>query len=151
MNNTGECKFGLSLSERVDSMATALAEVDKKASLSEKILERLEVTNSKLGETIEKFSDVMQQFEITMVNMQNKVDATAEATREVKEKVSAIEKKIEAVDDKSKIDWAQAVKSVLTSKLIWLLGGGLVMIIIFEIAAAQNPEGLANFLNLLIK
>jgi len=151
MNNSGECKFGLALSERVDEMAAALAEVDKKASLSEKILERLEVTNSKLGETIEKFSDVMQQFEITMVNMQNKIDTTAEATKEVKEKVNAIEKKIEAVDEKSKIDWAQAVKDALTSKLVWLIGGGIAVVLALEIFASQNPDGVASFFNLLGK
>jgi chromosome segregation ATPase len=99
---------------------TRLMEVDKKASVSQEILERLESSNNKLVEGIVNFSNVMQKFEVTIVNMQNEIKNGSIITNEVKDRVEHIESRMNGDDDKVKID----LRDILKSKAIWIVSGG---------------------------
>jgi hypothetical protein len=62
------------LSEKVESMATQLVEVDKRVFLLENLMTKLDQSNNKLNCTIEDFGKTMQHIEIALVNMGNKID-----------------------------------------------------------------------------
>jgi len=130
VDNVGGCEFGQETRKKVESMYEMLVEVDKKASLSEVLLSRLEISNGQLIKAINQFSETIQEFKITMISIQNEIKNNATKTDGVKNKVDNIEKKIEQLEEKSKIDLLIIIKTIFTNRIIWLIGGGLLLYII---------------------
>lgn len=128
------CQLVTELAKRVEKMecdidnhALLIASNDKKASISEVILDRVEKSLGEVARVIGVFEKTMSSIEKSMVQMQSGIANNADATNQIQSEIISIKKKFEEAENKSKIDWRDIVKEVLTKKLTWLVGGGLLI------------------------
>lgn len=146
-NDNPGCEYGRLLSRRIDAMEVALAksddklskidekvdEVDKRAVRTEEVLKKVEVSNNKVVEVIEIFTNTMHQIEKTMVAMQYEIKENAGDIKEVKESLDCVKGDIKVINEKNKIDIMEIIKSIFSDKISWVLSGGFLLTVIILI------------------
>jgi hypothetical protein len=108
---------------RMDKIEATLREVDKKSSITEILLGRFETLHNKT-------MDVLDRVEHTMIGMQKEILANTAATVEIRNRISSIEKKFEDSEEKAKVDFRIVFRDFIKGKLLWFLGGGVLVAII---------------------
>jgi hypothetical protein len=153
------CKFDIcrldELEDRMNTMDKSLidvhekiSEVDKKASVSEQILLRLEIAFDKNNAINEKNIEVMSGIEKTLIGMQFEIKNNAENTTGIKKEIGEIKKKFEEIDNKGKIDLVKIAKD----NIVWLFSGAaIVAIISILITIMINLDKIEAFFNPLAK
>jgi chromosome segregation ATPase len=129
------------LSEKVESMATQLVEVDKRVFLLENLMTKLDQSNNKLNCTIEDFGKTMQHIEIALVNMGNKIDNNIKTTEEMNTKVNCLNDKLEISENENKIDIRTVQKGTFINWIRSNASGGVAIIVIAAIVILMANIG----------
>jgi hypothetical protein len=148
------CRLG-ELEDRMNAMDKSLvdvhnqiSEVDKKASISEQILLRLEIAFDKNNTINEKNIGVMSGIEKTLVGMQFEIRNNAENTTGIKKEIGEIKRKFDEINDKGRIDLIKIIKDNIT----WLFSSAAIIAIIsIIITIIINFDKIKSFFNLLGK
>lgn len=119
------------LNVRVDKMENILLDLDKKSAISDVVL-------SKVESAFNRNTEAIISIEKTLIKMQGEINSQAEITVQIKEKVGQIESKFDLSEEKSKLDFRDIFKELLKSRVLWLLGGGVFIVLMQVIIAIMN-------------
>jgi hypothetical protein len=126
---------------RIRRIEEIVANLDKKAAVSDVILERVEAAFNKNIDVLDRTTEAITCIEKTMISMQNQINTSAEITVRIKNKVDQIESGFLAAEDKAKIDFREVIKEIFKSKMVWIIGGGfLISIVQLIIEIVQNID-----------
>jgi hypothetical protein len=114
------CPLVLDLAERVSKVENDVHEIDKKESNTNLILGRLEVAFT-------ENTRVTQQVQNTLIGLQAEMQNNANITNATREDIRKLNEKYETSEDKSKVDFREVWKGIITNRLTYLLGGGLLV------------------------
>lgn len=147
------CSYSVELAKRVDKMEIAVdkveglvASIDKRSSITDAVLSRIEITFNK---TI----DVLDRVEDTMLKMQSGMSEQSHAINNLENEFIKMRGKMDESESKFKVDIRDVLKKTIDKNSHLLIPGGivtssLIAIIAFAKWMVENPDKVSAFLQI---